>query len=415
MATIDEKKYDLARLAALIAEIRIPHPSDPDGIAFSGFEFGNIQSILETCVQFNKEVAEGDRHHLIWAAIVAAARNKRLDAAALKRGVHSAESEYLKKPLQEYILVSSLSCYGLPNHFQRRVNGVALAVSRSLPSRFKRAVTTKMSRQLGVDQPTNFVNVRAHLTARTDSAAVDHGLFAIDLLRGIWNFALNERTMTRRSSGMTREPVNQIRPGPIHTLHRNSGELVTDTPWLDSDLPLIPPSRDLGKQWPDIQRAEYRIRGRLHRSPYGEDLKALLVKYGQALDHRDYDVAFNKLWSVLEHLTGTVGSSYSTLVSRASFIAADHQYAKLILEHLRDVRNRIVHHSVSLGGMESYLYQLKRFVEGLFRFHFAYGPQFGSLGNAAEFLDLPKDESALQRRIALYSRALRYRHVNPAT
>jgi hypothetical protein len=415
MASIDERKYDLGRLAALIAEVRIPHPSDPDGVAFTGYEVNDLQTVLESCVQFHRDVAERDRRRLIWRAIVAAAKNKRLDAAALKRGIDAVESEYLKQPRKQYVLVTSLSCYGLSNRVQRRVSGVALTYSRRLPSRYKRgSVTTKMAKQLELDETVNFVNVRAHLTARTDSAAVDQGLFAVDLLRGIWNFILNERIAERRSYGMTREAVNHIRLGPLHTLHRKSGDLATDTLWFESDLPHVPPSRDLGKHWPDLQREEQRLRERLRRSPYADTLEDLLVKYGHALDYRDYDVAFNKLWSVLEHLTGTVGSDYKTLVSRASFIAADHEYAKLILEHLRDVRNRIVHHSVALAGMESYLFQLKRYVEGLFRFHLAFGPRLGSIEDTAQFLHLPKEESTLRGKIAVYHLALRYRRRDPA-
>lgn len=416
MASIDEKKYDLSKLAALIAEVKIPHPSDPEGVAFSGFEIDNVQAVLESCVQFHKEVAEGDRRRLVWNAIVAAAKNTRLDANAVKRGIHHAESEYLKKPREEYVLATTLSVHGLSQRFQRRVSNVNLTFSRTLPRRFARDSTkAKIDRTLKIDYPVNFLSARARLTARTDSAALDQGLFAVDLMRSIWNFILNERIIARHSFGMNRESVNQIRLGPIHTLHRISGELATDTFWFDSDLPIIPPTRDLGKTWPDIQRAEHRIRARLQRSPYSSDLEGLLVKYGQALDHRDYEVAFNKLWSVLEHLTCTVGSNYATLVSRTSFIAADHHYAKLILEHLRDVRNRIVHHSVSPAGVESYLHQLKPFVEGLFRFHLAFGPRLGSLGSAAEFLDSPKDPATLQRRIDLYDLALRYRRPEPET
>jgi len=87
----------------------------------------------------------------------------------------------------------------------------------------------------------------------------------------------------------------------------------------------------------------------------------------------------------------------------------DRRFVRLLLEHLRDVRNRLVHAAEVRSNMEIYLYQLKGIAELMIRYHLRRGNRYTSLANAAEYLDTPVDRQILKQRIRDYRRVLRER------
>ncbi len=247
------------------------------------------------------------------------------------------------------------------------------------------------------------------MRARTEAAAFNEALETLDFLRGVWNFWINSGVSMRHSSG-PRKPVNPILLGPTQTLHRPSGALATDVFWCQPQHEqfdtVYSPLAKLAK----ISTFESKVRARLGEISYGRNLRNLLVRYVRALDSVDYYVAFNRLWSVLEHLTAAVGD-YKALINRVVFLYShqDRAYLRLLMEHLRDVRNGIVHMDELRGPMETYLFQLKSLgVEPVVRFHLAQGKRFSSLNAAGQFLDLPTDPELLRERVQSFRLALRF-------
>ena len=96
---------------------------------------------------------------------------------------------------------------------------------------------------------------------------------------------------------------------------------------------------------------EQTLRRRVKRLRYGPDLRKQLVNYVRALDYVDYDASFNRLWAVMEHLSASVGK-HGRIAKRVSFLydPAELRYIRLIVEHLRDVRNGLVHDSRARRG-----------------------------------------------------------------
>ena len=134
------------------------------------------------------------------------------------------------------------------------------------------------------------------------------------------------------------------------------------------------------------------------------------MRYTRALDLRDWDTAFLKLWSTLELLTDSSLVSNEVTVKRAAYIYEDVQYARQVLEYLRHYRNRSVHAEASNPAIEPYLYRLKRFVEAPLEFHSQDRADFTSLQEACRFLDLPREQTALETRTRLIDSALRFHH-----
>ncbi len=165
-----------------------------------------------------------------------------------------------------------------------------------------------------------------------------------------------------------------------------------------------------GAEWPQIDKRTSQILSRLRSVPYRRDLERALVFYVRSLDTRDAGNSFGNLWSVLELVTDSVGT-YDQLVRRACFLYsdADRPFMRLVLEHLRDVRNDLVHEQGIKSNIDSYLQQLKSITEVLIRFHLMRGREYPSLALAAEFLDTPIDRRSLERRLRDYRRVLRKR------
>lgn len=405
------KKYDLSEIARRIQDDR----KSIDPVSFSGFGVENAQSILESGVDFRPEVAEADKRRLIWRAISTAAASETITAEVLKGALREQELAYLREPVRRYILATSLTIDRSVPLNATLVDGSRITFSRALPKRYSRAALRQdLDAHTKIDNADRLLSARISVNARTHAAAFEAAIEKLDYWRALINYQLNVRSAMRRTYGDMRA-VNQILLGPIHTLHFPGGRLAHDSFWYEQFQQQTTKVADVRGQLPKLLRTAKTLKGRLRRCKYGDRLRLLFVRYTRALDHVDYSLAYNALWAVFEHLAGAVGD-YKHLIDRVVFLydSAESTYVRLLLEHLRDVRNGLVHESQTRSTMETYLYQLKSFVEDLFRFHLSTNNPFSSIAVATAFLDLPMDVAVLKERITLLRRAHRFRSPRPA-
>jgi hypothetical protein len=404
MATLP-KKYDADEIGRHLAEARKSHP---EPVSFDGYEIDQVQAILIGVVEFHREVPDADRRGIVWNAVVEAAKKPTVSGEVLRLALRNAESSYLRQSLEEYVVASNITLPLTTPRVARRVDGCTVTISPGLPKWFRRTDVSRELDRLTKIETSRFASVRVRLMARTDAAAVSKGLDAVDYLRACWNLRLNQPLLSRSTSPLP-VPVNRIRIGPVYTLHTPSGKLRTERVWFDPPHEQHEGNERFSEPWSELEVIERWIRGRVDSSSYGDALKLLLVRYGRALDSANYELSFNRLWSVLEHLTGTIRADYDALIKRASFLYEDVRHARLVLEQLRDMRNGLVHQNYTRPRMELYLFQAKQFVEEMLLFHFRNSTRFRSLAEAAEYLAFPPDKELLARRAVLYRRAARFR------
>jgi hypothetical protein len=203
-----------------------------------------------------------------------------------------------------------------------------------------------------------------------------------------------------------RRPVNRVILGPVHSLHHPDGSLASEDDWYEHDY-VEPIPRDMSHQrW---KRAEYEdgeIQKMLAASAYRTEIEGFLRRYTRALDTREWESAFVRLWGLLEEMTGTRDTdSHDVTVRRAVFHyhAQDRDLHEQVLTHLKNYRHGTVHAGEASELIETYLYQLKRYVEGLIEFHLkshpASNPGFGSFDEAVRFLSQPPDPAAAEKKI----------------
>lgn len=128
------------------------------------------------------------------------------------------------------------------------------------------------------------------------------------------------------------------------------------------------------------------------------------------MDVIDYSNSIVNLWSILEYLTNT-DKGYSQTISRASFLYGDYKIVQHFLEALRDTRNKIVHSSERDTREETLVYQLKDIVENLLSFYLFNPFKFSNREELTNFLDLPKDNLALKKRLKIIKSGLKYKKV----
>jgi hypothetical protein len=108
-------------------------------------------------------------------------------------------------------------------------------------------------------------------------------------------------------------------------------------------------------------------------------------------------------------LTGTEkGQGHDVTISRAARHFKDPEPQLLVLRHLREHRNGIVHKHQSPYQMEHLVFRLKWFVETLLISSIANRFQFKSVSEFQEFLQLPLDAKLIAKRANLYRKAHRW-------
>jgi hypothetical protein len=369
---------------------------------------------LESFVEFQGIVPEADRRHLIRSAVYKAATETNFDRNALVRNLKGAEDQYLRKPWQKFIIATSWTVSPDLKMRRLRVGGATVSFAQSQANLDREPIRDVLDRVMPFPMP-EMLQVQARVTARTPSGALEIGLHGLDYARGIWNFLINRRTAYRLFSSGLQAPMNRIVPGPIHTVHTLDGKLATETVWyelyrVDQVQPFCEHAL-LSK----IEVTAKTIRRRLGRSAYGRDLEHGFVRYTRALDTPDHAVAFARLWTTIEYLADT--SDHDSLIHRIAFLTSEKErsFVELMMRHLRDVRNGVVHVDASRErtevreGIEAYLYQLKIFAEWLLLFHVRSSHKYETRAAAAKFLDTPTDPEELKRLIKLYRGMLRHR------
>ena len=407
-----EKSYGLIQVIKNLESIR---ENKVDGKAqFDGFAFKQLETILYGILNFSSDIPEIDSRNMLSKALINRGGIGEITQDNLLDEVKKLEREYQSLPITRYALASSISIN--PNSILNniRLGNNLIIFESTLASRFRREAQNLLheaEQSLFATAPTNYLQLRVHVSEKSIECAARKALETIDFVRGIWNWVLNRRHSIRISFGGKSKPVNKIILGPLHTLHRPNGALATSTNWwyepsyLGSITPLLVNQDDLGRFYKSLDH----VKKKFKTLPYRIIVRDGLIRYTRALDERDWTTAFVKLWSILELLTASGGTNYDVTIRRTAYIFQERDFHHQVLQNLRDYRNSSVHADNENSEIETFLYQIKSYVENLIGFHINNRYGFDSMQEAAEFLSLPYDDNTLKHKIKLYQFAVKFR------
>lgn len=395
-----DDKYNLDLIANGLEKIRVYDDLGRHS-GFSGFEYEDFVSVMQSSLSFSSDIPEVERRRIIALSIRAVAQRGTITPKALIGEFSKQENLYLDRKPQEYVLVTNLSMRYLPDFRRSAILGSPITISPKLPKQFVRKPVIDLARpRFFGDFPTNYSYVRVLIKSRSEFEAAEKAQDALDLLRGLWNFSLNYSGGHRRIFSK-KEPINQIVLGPLQTLHKRNGELATRDYWYESDYIGPLPCFDMRSRQNRVKKEVTAMRQYLAKSAYRRDIEDAIRQYTRALDTRDYNNAFLGLWRVMEKLTATTRQGYDITIRRASFLWGDSKFAEQVLRHLKTYRNRTVHEGTNTSEIETYLFQIKHYVEALLNFHIHSCKvfKFSSLKDAAGFFDHPSDVPILQTKL----------------
>ena len=401
--------FDIQKFASKLEAVK---GIDAEGKAgFEGFEFDECYSVLNNVIECSKEMPDDEKQIIVRKALMSAGAKGVITADIIKHELEQLELIYLKQPQKRFVFCTSLSVNPSIKLKTTKFQNAHIQFAYKLPDKYAKHASKHLKiakSSLSTNPPDDYISAMISIYGRTPLDAANRAFEVIDLLRGIWNFDINRRQYMRKSYG-NREPVNKIILGPLHTLHLPTGELATEMWWYDPDYQKAQKSSDLKEHLDHMYKTEKKARDLLSTHNYRNLLEWGIKEYCRALDHRNWSTSFLKLWSVLEVLTSTEKANYKVTIKRAAFAWADAEYHMEVLNHLRHLRNSFVHENKNSNDVETHVYQLKRYVEALIKFHFARGRIFTSLKQVSEFMDLPTNTEILKGKINILNLALDFR------
>lgn len=403
------KEYDPEHLAVRLEKSK---STGQDGrVSFNGFGFTEYIVVLNSMVSLDVTITEFEKNNIVRNAAFSLAKKEKITSSGLLKEISDFEKEYLRQKPQNFILVSTLSINRHCKLKRIHINGTTITFHSTLQKQFAKEIENKIkmpaSFTITGEYPKDYIFLKTSVKAKSYSQAVSIAIDSIDIIRGIWNLFYN-RGQFRISSGR-KEPVNNVVFGPLHTIHFPDGKLATEVWFYETGYlgPLKP--FDMKNKLDKLYKFQNNARKLLNKNKFENQVEAALKKYAQALDIQDLESSYLKLWGLLEYLTNTnENESHKDTVKRTSFFFQEREYAKQVLNHLRDHRNRSVHTGESNQNIETLLYQLKNFVEVVLEFQIANRFNFSSREELTQFMNLSEDHAELKRRKTMISHALTF-------
>ncbi|MCX7169507.1 MAG: hypothetical protein NTY41_04230 [Proteobacteria bacterium] len=398
------KKSKNLKPAVILDSIAAIRSVSPGGApSFSGFSIEDDLPALQSMLDFPEVANEVQRSTLVWKAL--ASISGELTPKTFLAAINDILSKRIAtREAQFHILTAiSIAPQGLPA--QTRIDGSTLKLlSRPYPQKYAERAAAVAARRLPVEStPDDYCRVIVTVTAKSYFGVMTKALRTLDIQRAIWCLMCNFQMEIK---GQEWNPINVIRLGSIHTVHNPDGSLASQEVWFE---PNFTQARIFRHDRVDMLRKKsmYALRA-LARCPYRAALTEALLRYVRALDERDQNTAFIRLWGAIEALTSPGFANYDQVVRRCSFLFRDTQYHQQILEHLREYRNQSIHAGDQSDNAKTHCFQLQLYFNHLIWFHLGNVGFFVSLEETNAFLDLAPNKTTLLRSKQLVQKAIRF-------
>ena len=398
------KKNKNLKPEVILKRIESIRTVDSEGkTSFSGFELKEALAVLHTMVDFQGSADELNKPNTVWRAVAKVVGPMTPDSfmkvlneeIVKQKAVKDTEFRILTAlSLDQSLFPKALTIDGsklelLPNHYGKRY-----AAREALIENARLPVPSLHP---------DYCRVIVSVKAKGVFGAITKALKVLDVQRAIWCMLGNPNMQFGNRDW---SPINVIRLGTVHSIHRPSGEPATQEVWFEPNFVEAPRFRP-AKPKQFRENAAYLMRC-LFASAYHEKLVEALLRYVRAFDERDQNTAFIKVWGALETLACPGSADYAQIVKRCAFLHKDAQYHRQVLEHLREYRNQSVHAGDQAELAKTHCYQAQGYFASLFCFHLRNVRTFTSLDDANSFLDLPRDIELLRRREKMARKAIRF-------
>ncbi len=257
--------FDATVVASELAKGVSPLPTG--GLRLSGNAlFGDPLILLETGVQFLVPVSDMDRSRIIKSALEAALRDSSYGPSVLIREINKATRDFDRSAKTDYVVTTGLSFRHFENLSRIESSELRIYVRQHFPrhlAKNREKAKLRSRKDVRGDYPEEvplkkYAAAWIHVRGRSPAEAMDRALEALDLRRGMWNFALN-RGRGATFPAPSRGPINEVLAGPLYSLHHRDGSLATEYDWYDPDYSEPRLSRRAPEKWDQVRQDEESI------------------------------------------------------------------------------------------------------------------------------------------------------------
>ncbi|MCD4720810.1 MAG: hypothetical protein K8S13_13275 [Desulfobacula sp.] len=379
--------------------------TDDKKISYSGFEYHNVMAVLQNMIQFPKSFEELDKESIISEAVNNIAKKADLDNTSVIDEINSLVRYKLAIRQLKYHMLTTISIKRpFPSKRIILEDSTIRILDYKYPKKYigRDEIISKQNLDI-VETPSNYTKLIVTLKSKSLNGAITKALRVLDIQRSIWCLFGNA---SWEIGGDDWQPINRIRLGGKHTLHKNTGKLATKVFWYEPNF--VKTKLFYVDNFKDYKKNCAWALKQLKLSKYKTNIKDALIRYVRALDERDQNVALIRLWGAIEALAAPSESNYDLVTRRCSFLYSDQEYHKQVLEHLREYRNCSVHAGDQIGRAKTNCYQLQNYFYSLIIFHLKSANDFSSLEEANNFLDLPSNKKYLQKKKLLIEKAIKF-------
>ncbi|MGC6482348.1 MAG: hypothetical protein ACON4T_02090 [Synechococcus sp.] len=367
-------------------------------------DFLNALAALVNMVDFPRH-CDGLNHQIIVTeAVHTIAKDHKLEKDKIMEEINKIVTAELATTEHKYHLLTSISL--APPYPIEEItieNSKVRILTGAYPGKYQGRSGVSNSYSHIARTPANYAKVIVSLKNKSARGAASKSLRALDILRSILCLFGNSSI---EIIGDEWKPINKVRLGSLHTIHEDMGNIIDDIFWSEpnfSSATLFKP-KAISAYTKNCQWAL----SKLKEIQYNTHLKDALLRYVRALDEKDQNTAFIRLWGALEAATAPSKANSDLVIRRCAFLFQERDYHMQILEHLREYRNSNVHSGDESENAKFYCYQLQHYFHSLILFHLSSQGEFSTLDEANSFLDLPAQKEALQKKKHLIEKAINF-------
>lgn len=264
----------------------------------------------------------------------------------------------LRKPEMEYTLLTSISLsHENLNDFSAELMDCQIQFHGHPPSHLtgRNEVLLKQGSAMSEgEMPDGYTIVTVKIRSRYYKEAMDRGLEALDVIRGLINLDVNA---TGLIFGDEWQPINKVTYGKIHTLHDKAGVALFNPVYFEPNFVSRVPIND-SKDELLKKNILHRLK-RMEQIKFGQQILRAIVRFTRALDEPDKDVAIIKLWATFETLLLDSVEDRSKISKMLSALHSNSELELLFLENIRLYRNNHVHSGLQDDSPIKYSFRLQ--------------------------------------------------------
>lgn len=379
-----------------------------DKIQYSSIDYIHATTAIETIIDFNDKKRILNKKSIIQKAIFASLKNGNITPPTFMENINNQISEEAKKRDETFYILTSLSSVWFGLRSIQIKDATIRFYKNDFPRKFKgRTAAIKKAFKNEATESDGYIKVVIEIKGKSLENIIHRGLEYIDILRGIMCLLCNS---FGEFIGSQWKPINKIRLGKFHTPHDSSGNIITGNIWLDPFYTYTRPyvSDNTSVMLKNIKYFISSLQKTNHE--YYSILSDSLLKYVRAFDEQNHNVTTIRAWAALESIAAHKESNSDSISRRCAFLYEDYEYHKIIIECLREQRNKNVHSGEESREAKNNNFQIQYYFKELFFFHIQHLGKFNSIDEANAFLDMPTKKDELTAQLKKINKCMQFRN-----